>query len=389
MKKVIFIQNEDALGGIWYVNKTIGEALAKRGYDVQIVSVRGGSNCIQKDISNVKIDIINDKYSWDLMRKKDVLFPLKKLKIITFFKILIKYIKSHIMLKNDFKKLKQYIILNKPDYILASQYQTLYGIPKQYLSRTLYEHHASFDFLMEAKDNFRVLKKYNSRIYGYIWLSKAALNKAKNNGFNKSICLPNPIRFFSEKKADVIRNKKIVVISRIENYNKRINKMISFVDDVFKNEKFKDWVFEIYGVGEFDTESQRIIDTNKQIIYKGSTNNPKDILLNSSINLNTSIFEGFSMSILEASMCGVPTITFNHGESTNEEVINDKTGYIIEQNNDNEYKRKLEYIMANEKELERLSLGCKEYSNNFVVDKVVENWINLFKEMDEVEYEEN
>ena len=26
MKKVIFIQNEDALGGIWYVNKTIGEA---------------------------------------------------------------------------------------------------------------------------------------------------------------------------------------------------------------------------------------------------------------------------------------------------------------------------------------------------------------------------
>ena len=344
---------------------------------------------MQKDISNVKIDIINDKYSWDLMRKKEVLFPLKKLKIITFFKKLIKYIKSHIMLKGDFKKLKQYIILNKPDYILASQYQTLYGIPKQYLSRTLYEHHASFDFLMEAKDNFRVLKKYNDRIYGYIWLSKAALNKAKNNGFNKSFCLPNPIRFFSEKKADVIKNKKIVVISRIENYNKRINKMISFVDDAFKNEKFKDWVFEIYGVGEFDIESQRIIDTNKQIIYKGSTNNPKDILLNSSINLNTSIFEGFSMSILEASMCGVPTITFNHGESTNEEVINDKTGYIIEQNNDNEYKKKLEYIMSNEKELERLSFGCKEYSNNFVVDKVVENWINLFKEMDEVEYEEN
>ena len=165
--------------------------------------------------------------------------------------------------------------------------------------------------------------------------------------------------------------------------------MISFVDDAFKNEKFKDWVFEIYGVGEFDIESQRIIDTNKQIIYKGSTNNPKDILLNSSINLNTSIFEGFSMSILEASMCGVPTITFNHGESTNEEVINYKTGYIIEQNNDNEYKKKLEYIMSNEKELERLSFGCKEYSNNFVVDKVVENWINLFKEMDEVEYEEN
>ena len=82
MKKVIFIQNEDALGGIWYVNKTIGEALAKKGYDVRIVSVRAGSNCMQKDISNVKVDIINDKYSWDLMRKKEVLFPLKKLKII-------------------------------------------------------------------------------------------------------------------------------------------------------------------------------------------------------------------------------------------------------------------------------------------------------------------
>lgn len=381
MKKVLFLQNENALGGVWYVNKSVAEALVKKGYDVSIVSIRNSLDKKLKCDKNIKLDIINND-SWDLMRKKDVIMPLKKLKLISFLKNIFKYYKSHSKLKNDYKKLKQYIILNKPDYIIASHYQTLYGIPNVYLSKTLYEHHASFDFLNEAKDNFNVLKKYNGKIYGYIWLSKAALNKALKNGFNKSFCIYNPVRFNCEKKANVIQNKKIVVITRIENYNKRINLMIEMVNDVFKDKAFKNWSFDIYGLGEFDLESKKIINNNNQINYKGVTDNPKEVLLNSSISLNTSIFEGFSMSILESTMCGIPTVTFNHGESINEEVLKDKTGYVIKQNDKKLYKEKLMYLMNDEDTLKKFSNNCKEYSNNFLIENIINKWIDLFKEME-------
>lgn len=122
MKKVLFLQNENALGGVWYVNKSVAEALVKKGFDVSIVSIRNSLDKKLKCDKNIKLDIINND-SWNLMRKKDAIMPLKKLKLISFFKNIFKYYKSHSKLRNDYKKLKQYIILNKPDYIIASHYQ--------------------------------------------------------------------------------------------------------------------------------------------------------------------------------------------------------------------------------------------------------------------------
>ena len=78
MKKVLFLQNENALGGVWYVNKSVAEALVKKGYDVSIVSIRNSLDKKLKCDKRIKLDIINND-SWNLMRKKDVIMPLKKI----------------------------------------------------------------------------------------------------------------------------------------------------------------------------------------------------------------------------------------------------------------------------------------------------------------------
>ena len=39
--KIIFIQNKGrSFGGVWQVNKTVGEALIRDGYDVTVLSIR-------------------------------------------------------------------------------------------------------------------------------------------------------------------------------------------------------------------------------------------------------------------------------------------------------------------------------------------------------------
>ena len=109
----------------------------------------------------------------------------------------------------------------------------------------------------------------------------------------------------------------------------------------------------------------------------GRTNDPKSVLLTSSINLISSDFEGFALSILEANECGVPTITLDFGESTEEEVIDGETGFFAKDRED--YINKLKMMMDDESLLERLSINCKKYNDNFKIENIVKDWLNIFK----------
>lgn len=125
------------------------------------------------------------------------------------------------------------------------------------------------------RDNYKVIKKYNDLIFGYVWLSKSALNKAVNAGFKNNYCIYNPVRFSTNNQADVLLNKKLVVISRIENTLKRINLMIELVDKIFQNSKYKEWVFEIYGLGDLDEDSKKLSKIIIRLFIKDRLTIPK------------------------------------------------------------------------------------------------------------------
>ena len=229
--------------------------------------------------------------------------------------------------------------------------------------------------------NLKTIKKYNKKIFGMIWLSKATKLEADKLNLKNNYCIYNPVRFNFDDKANVVKNKKIITITRINNNEKRINLMIEIVNDILN--KNPDWTYELYGSGYIDDKTKKIIDSNPRIMYLGNTDEAEKKLLTASINLNTSIYEGFSLSILEASMCGLPTISFNFGESVFEEIIDNETGYMVKQNDVEDYKYKLNYLMNNVEELEKMSINNKKFAKRFVVDNVINDWIILFNKIDE------
>jgi len=372
MKKVLFLQIKGkSKAGVWFVNKTIGEELIKKGYDVTILAIRNNPGDIKLEHDpKMKLHTINPIDLWEISRKKD----------IKSIKTFIKYIKEHKKLKEDYKKAKEYIRNLNPDYIIASHYQCLDFVPKEYYSKTLHEQHSSMSDVYSKRANLKTLKKYNRKIFGMIWLSKATKNEADRIGLKNNYCIYNPVRFNFDDKADVVNNKKLITITRINNTEKRINLMIEIVDDVLR--KNPEWTFELYGSGYIDENTKKLIDSNPQIKYLGSTDVAEKKLLSASINLNTSIYEGFSLSILEASMCGLPTVSFNFGESVFEEIIDNETGYIVEQNDIHAYKNKLNYLMNDIEKLEKMSNNNKKFSQQFVVDNVIDDWISLFNKID-------
>ena len=205
------------------------------------------------------------------------------------------------------------------------------------------------------------------------------MNDAIKYGIKDSYYIYNAVRFKSKETAKVVKNQKLITIAQFRP-EKRISLMVDIVANLLKDKKFNDWTFEIYGSGVEESKIKEHIGNNKQIKLMGLTNDPKKALLTASINLNTSSYEGFALSILEGNECGVPTITLDFGESVEEEIIDNKTGIIAK--NTEEYKNKLKELMNNKEKLERLSLNAKEFSNNFQIEQIIEQWIKLFKELD-------
>lgn len=381
MKKVLILQIKNHTnGGIRFVNKLITDELTKLGYETRICSIRDEANgVVDEQNPKVKLDIINDVDEWEIVHKRDVLNSIKK---FTFLKTLSQYVHDRKILTRDYKKLKEYINEYNPDIIIASHYEVFPGIPKEFLSRTINLHHTSYDMMKTFKNNKKELLKIKDKIQ-FVWLSKGSCESAINDGFRNSTFIYNPIRFKSSKKANVCKNKKLVTIARLGE-EKRIELMIDLANKVLKKPEYKDWKLEIYGYGDLEKRIKEHIrkTKNKNIEFKGKTDSPKDVLLTSSIYLCTSKFEGFSLSIIEAYECGIPVIAFNFGESVHEAIDDKKTGYIINNDNEEEYIEKLANMMSNTDLLEKLSTNSKEKAKDFQIENLIKKWIKLFEKID-------
>ena len=377
--KIVFIQNKGGnYGGVWQVNKMVGEALINKGYEVSIVSIRDdhfGLN-LEHD-PRLNVVTINEKDIWHTYYGSDFKDSLKKFKLITLFKQVFHRIRNIKRLKNDKKNLTKYLDEYKPDYLVVSQYQVLDLIDNKYLPITFMHQHASFMDTLSVNANVETFFKYNDKIKGFIWLTKNTMAKAIERGFKNNHYIYNAVRFSCDKVSDVINNKKLVSISRLSS-DKRLDLMIEMVEEVFKDPKYQDWSLEIYGDGEEYDNLSKII-TSPQVKLMGSTDKPMEVMLSSSINLNTSTYEGFCLTIIEGYECGVPSISFNSGEQIEEVIIDHKTGFIAKDRED--YINKLKELMDNSDLLKEMGVNAKEYNKNFTIDKIVNDWDKLFHDV--------
>lgn len=379
MKKILFLQNkENVYSGIWFVNKTLGESFFNNSYDVYITSIRRGDYIYKEDCCNkIKVSLINDKNKWDIVHLSDIEDSIKNKKIIKSFLLILKLIKDELLIKKDIYKTKKYIKKLKPDYILVCHYQILDFIPKSYLNKTLNVNHTSFKDVIRNRGARRTFLKFKDKVK-FVWLTKSTMEHAIDYGIKNSTYIYNPVRFSCSKRNNVIDNKKIIVISRISS-DKRIDLMINTMNSLFEDNKYVNWSFEIYGVGNLSDEMKKLIKS-KQIKIMGKTDLVKETYQTASISLNTSPYEGFSLSILEANACGVPVVSLNFGESVYEEIIDNKTGFIAD--NLLDFKNKVKYLMDNPLKLDDMSKECFKFSKRFNQENIIKEWEKVFKEID-------
>tara|TARA_Y100001954_G_C15754817_1_gene575712 strand:+ start:113 stop:1192 length:1080 start_codon:yes stop_codon:yes gene_type:complete len=237
-------------------------------------------------------------------------------------------------------------------------------------------------------------RKYLEILFSHHLLSNATIFN-NTSGYNyfirrgflerKSIVIPNCI-FPMQKQKSFENNEhnntiNILMVARFEYYKDYFTALRSVkkAHQLLQNKKI---IFNIVGIG-----SQEALIKNwiKELSIEEITNiyiNPDNIdefYLKSDIFIQTSLFEGFSNSIMEAMSFSLPVITTDVGDNSVlvKEGIN---GYLTKVKDINTISDRIVYLVYSDKTRYKMGLKSYEYiKNNFTIKKFAQRFTELFE----------
>ncbi|MDL0105618.1 glycosyltransferase family 4 protein [Campylobacter vicugnae] len=350
MKILLTIGDITLKGGAERVVANLANAYAQIGLDVEILSFykSGDKEAFELD-NRVKLSYMHQK-SFDKKRKN------------FFYKMSYKFIESHI-LKRDFKDKDFIIFNNSPHFPLFKNKNTKY---------IRINHTASKGRYLKRYDYFDTL----------VLIATGEIDFWKKH--HKSVAIiPNFLPNISNLNTNYSQ-KVILSMGRMTIVDEKgFLRLIDIWKLIQDSSEFKDWKLHIVGDGELKEKIEnKIKDLNltNSIILKPFTKDVESEYLSASIYAMTSHFEGLPMVLIEAQSYALPTISFDIATGPRDIIEDDKSGYLIEDNNLNEYATKLKTLMQDENLRAKMGAKSKEIvKSKFSKDVVMKQWMELFE----------
>ena len=226
----------------------------------------------------------------------------------------------------------------------------------------LYKNEKLFVDALKCVDNIVVLNDdYKKKYYDKLGL--------------ESIVIFNPKSFTSETVSES-QNKTILACSRIDDMQKGIDLLLDSFEK-FCNRN-SDWRLLIAGDGPALKKYKKLVETldcGNRVEFLGSISNVKDVMLDASIFVLPSRFEGFPMSVTEAFECGLPVIAYDIPAM---EPFKESGGAVCVPCFDtDEYSNRL-LELADDIELrQRLGRNAREFAGQLDIDIIGEKWEDI------------
>lgn len=175
-------------------------------------------------------------------------------------------------------------------------------------------------------------------------------------------------------------SKRVIAIGRLE-WQKGYDKLI----DIWKlvSPTHSDWQLDIYGEGSLEVDLKKRINEAGliNVTIHPFTHNISQEYASSSICVLTSRFEGFSLVLLEAMRHGLPCVTFDCPFGPKELIDDNKCGYVIENDNINQFAERLNYLIDNQQVRKRFAKEALMKSRKYNVDNIMNLWKELFNSL--------
>ena len=152
-----------------------------------------------------------------------------------------------------------------------------------------------------------------------------------------------------------------------------------------KSLDFKEWRLIIVGDGVLKKELEskiKALNLQESVILKPFTKQIEKEYLSASIYAMSSHFEGFGMVLAEASSYGLPCVAFDVKTGPSDIIENEKSGFLVADNDLQGYADKLMLLMRDENLRQNFGTKAKQIvSEKFSQKTVLELWQKLFDEI--------
>lgn len=345
-------------GGTERVGIMIANELARRGYDVSILSFWNQGIPFFECHDSINIHyLLNPKTEGKLYRT--YVYPILKMRA---------FMKKH---KFD-------VVI---DIDTALSYYTLRAIKGINIKHIAWEH---FNYLHTIKDKKRLsaikmIKKSSDQLVVLTQKDYQFHLKKENFIKEKIRYIYNPTPFEGKHVSD--RNEKMfLAVGRLTD-----QKGFDLMLEAWKNVEpmLEDWKLVIVGSGEDEEKLTNIINNNclKRVELIQSTNNIESWYDRASIYVMSSRYEGFPMVLLEAMAKGLPIISFDCVTGPNELIQNLKTGVLVEDKNTSELAKVMIELASDRKRQDIYSIESEKNVKKFYISNIVDNWEKLFNEL--------
>lgn len=146
--------------------------------------------------------------------------------------------------------------------------------------------------------------------------------------------------------------------------------------------KYPDWKLNIIGDGMQRNELLELTKELKlgdKVIFHGYQDKDyiNSLLLESSIYIMTSHTECFPIVLLESMSYGVPCLSYTSAQGANEIIENDKTGFLIDNRDEDEMINKISLLIEDEKLRKNMGKEAKFSSKKYTKEVVFDKWAKL------------
>lgn len=258
--------------------------------------------------------------------------------------------------------LLQKFSLNKIVTLLSwiIRYPYRYITRKKYLKEKLESYYKLSDIVVLLSDNFK--SDFQSIISNHF--------TPKLTSIPNSIDVINNIDCYSKKK-------QILFVGRMIFSAKRPDRMIRIWEKI--SSRFPEWELLMLGDGPDKGKLEDYCKRKdiKNIIFTGNVN-PVPYYETASILCMTSSYEGFGMVLIEALQHKCIPIAYNSFAALSDIIVDGVNGYAIPPFNEKIFVEKLQYLMSNADERERLAANNAVTLDKFDINKVSQQWLELF-----------
>ena len=234
---------------------------------------------------------------------------------------------------------------------------------------------------LRNKELYRTVYRYSDKV---ILLSDSFIREyvdyAGLKDLSKFYVIPNALSYSDFLKNEDLDKKsnQVLIVSRMEETQKRISIALKVWKSVEEDEAFADWSMVIVGTGKDLGNYKRLqASLNLRRVDFVGRQQPQEYYEQSRIFLMTSAYEGWGLTLTEAQQFGCVPIAFDAYTSLRDIVTDGENGIVVPEAETELYARKLKELMSDDSVWRNMARNAIQSSVRFSIEHVINLWENL------------